>query len=1155
MKLTLAILAAFAVAIGVATFIETSIGTTGARVLVYDATWFEALLALLIFNLTASLLIHPVRTRSIGYLITHVGFIVVLISAGITRFYGYEGSMSIREGQATNFMYSAKDYVRLASGNEIASYPVQMYKTGKNSISGNLSVDGDRYRVSVTEYWPRFENTLREAPGGNPVIVISATGLGENVFLPQGEKLSAGDIGIHFVNSTSEIPARENEWGVLTMHMGDEESELAVPRTPPAETELAGYRVRIVEFQPHFQVGREAAPDDPMNNPAIRVEITTPDGNVQRRMLFAYHPDFDMSHSGEDRVELPIHLHYEYDRNIYFFMEDNHFKGAADFALAMGDVQTQGEPVKTGSHFTLSNGSVLQSGESAVLVSGLWASAVEQPMLSANENAPSAVRIAVEDSEGNRDEAVVPRHPDMPVVTVGGVDLRVGYGPVRIDLPYSLHLDDFVMNTYPGSNNPAGYESHVRVYDEAAGIAGEPVRIFMNSPLTYQGYKHFQSSYDQDLLGTVLSVNHDPGKWPTYFGYLLVGLGLLVTLTRGAWYRARPMARAAILVLAASLAAMPAAAQETEVDPHAGHNHPPGEHPQQQQQEQHVHNPSGNYLSEASREALSNLMVQDYQGRMKPLDTMARESVMKLAKKHEWNGWEPMDMFLSFLAHPAYWYDKPIIAVRHPDLKQILGVSPGTKHVTAASLIQGGQYRIQGDVQNAHRTPDRDRTKGQRKLISFDERVNVFNMSTQGLMLRIFPIPNDENNRWVSPGDFEQEMAAAMGPETFGRYQDAFTKLYRGLQTLDDNAILAGALEIEGIQRTYGASVLPSESARKAEMTLNRLQPFTWVTVPLLFAFMILMAAYAWGLARRNGERFPLLNPIYLVGMLLYAGSLVYLVWAYAMRWHASGRAPLSNGYESLIFISVAIAAAGIWYELKERRGSIGALGAMLTAFILGVAMLPTFDPAITPLVPVLASFWLIVHVTIITASYGFLALAAVIGLTMLVLYLFKAPGRKTLRRAIADLNALNWNILIAGLAFLSVGTFLGGVWANESWGRYWGWDPKETWALVTILVYAFVIHFKFTERLNTPIAMASGSFLSISSVGMTYFGVNYFLSGLHSYAQGAAPGVPGWVYVSAVIAVILVVAAFVVDKKKSWVVEEAPAAAPAPTGGKAAAG
>jgi cytochrome c-type biogenesis protein CcsB len=668
----------------------------------------------------------------------------------------------------------------------------------------------------------------------------------------------------------------------------------------------------------------------------------------------------------------------------------------------------------------------------------------------------------------------------------------------------------------------------------------------MNHPLTYRGFKFFQSSYDRDRRGTILSVNRDPGKVPTYIGYTIIGLGFLITLTRGIWYRkrgnakARPKAKGKAKKRVAAVAAgclavlmMTGAATQAQETGHEGHDHSaPG----------HTHDPTVNFLSPAARDAVRTLMVQDYQGRMKPLDTLSLESVMKLSKRHHPLGWEPVDMYLSWMAHPGYWFEQPILRVRHPDLRSFLNLDDSVTHLQPATLLDpSGKYLLAEDVEKVHRTPDKDRSKMQRKLLSLDERVNVFNMSVRGLTLRMFPLPGDENNRWLAPGEFNETVLAQMKPEVADQYQTAFTDLYRGLQTLDNNMVLRGAQAIAAIQRQYGAAVMPSATARAAEIKLNALQPFTWVSLPYLVAFAILMAAYAWGLARRHGQPFKLSHPLYLFGIIVYFGSVLYHIFGYVLRWVASGHAPLSNGYESLIFISVAIGIVGGYYELRGRHGSIGALAALLTSVILGVAMLPTFDAAISPLVPVLTSFWLIVHVTIITASYGFLGLAAVIALTMLVLHLFKAPGRMTVRYAIFDLSVLHWNVLIAGVAFLSVGTFLGGVWANESWGRYWGWDPKETWSLVTILVYAFVIHMKFVDRLNTPLNLAAGSFLGIWSVGMTYFGVNYFLSGLHSYAQGDAPGVPTWVYIMAMVMVLLVISAYAVDGSRGWMNRQEP--------------
>jgi cytochrome c-type biogenesis protein CcsB len=546
--------------------------------------------------------------------------------------------------------------------------------------------------------------------------------------------------------------------------------------------------------------------------------------------------------------------------------------------------------------------------------------------------------------------------------------------------------------------------------------------------------------------------------------------------------------------------------------------------------------PRVNFLSESAREALKRLMVQDFRGRMKPLDTLTRESLWKISKKGSLEGWEPLDLYLSWMTHPEYWFDQPIIAVRNPQLKGLLGISAGTKRISPNSLYDdSGHYRLAAEVEGAHRTPDKLKSKMQRKLISLDERFNVFFMTIRGLTLRVFPLPGDENNRWLAAADLED---AQMEAEVQREYQTAFNELRHGLQDQDSQTVLQATKRIEALQRGYGADVFPSEAALNAEMQLNRLQPFVWSTIPYLIAFALLIIAYAMSLARHHIAAISFRNPIYTLGMLVFVATLLYHAYGYVLRWIASGRAPLSNGYESLVFIALMIGVAGLYYEIRSRRASMAALSALLTAVILGVAMLPTFDAAISPLVPVLSSYWLIIHVTVITASYGYLGLAAVIAMTTLILHLFKRPGRMTLQLAIFELNRLNWNVMITGLAFLSVGTFLGGVWANESWGRYWGWDPKETWSLVTILVYAFVAHFRFVESLNRPINLATGSFLAILSVGMTYFGVNYFLSGLHSYAQGDAPGVPGWVYIMAATMLALVMAARTVDSAQRWEVE-----------------
>jgi cytochrome c-type biogenesis protein CcsB len=225
----------------------------------------------------------------------------------------------------------------------------------------------------------------------------------------------------------------------------------------------------------------------------------------------------------------------------------------------------------------------------------------------------------------------------------------------------------------------------------------------------------------------------------------------------------------------------------------------------------------------------------------------------------------------------------------------------------------------------------------------------------------------------------------------------------------------------------------------------------------------------------------------------------------------------MSNGYESLIFISWVTLLAGFIFS----RLSPFALSAtaVLGSMILMVAHLSFMDPEITNLVPVLKSYLLTIHVSVITGSYGFLGLGAILGLINLILLIFSNKNNiDRISSTIDELTVINYRTLTLGIYFLTIGTFLGAIWANESWGRYWGWDPKETWSLITIVIYSIVIHSRNIPGLKDIFTFNLLSMLALSSVLMTYFGVNYYLSGLHSYASGDPVPVPSFVYIAVVL-------------------------------------
>lgn len=255
-----------------------------------------------------------------------------------------------------------------------------------------------------------------------------------------------------------------------------------------------------------------------------------------------------------------------------------------------------------------------------------------------------------------------------------------------------------------------------------------------------------------------------------------------------------------------------------------------------------------------------------------------------------------------------------------------------------------------------------------------------------------------------------------------------------------------------------------------------------------------------------------------IIKSLIIIGCVGYLLQFLGLigRWYISGHAPWSNGYEAIIFISWVGITAGLALY-RNANALIPAAGFMVAVIMMGFAHGGSaLDPQITPLVPVLKSYWLIIHVAIITSSYGFFGLSFVIAVISLLFYIIS--GKKDFEihnnTTIKELGIVSEMSLTIGLYALTIGTFMGGIWANESWGRYWSWDPKETWAFISVIIYAFVLHMRLIPGLRGRWAFHVASMFSISTIIMTYFGVNYYLSGLHSYAAGDPIPVPVWVYI-----------------------------------------
>jgi cytochrome c-type biogenesis protein CcsB len=671
---------------------------------------------------------------------------------------------------------------------------------------------------------------------------------------------------------------------------------------------------------------------------------------------------------------------------------------------------------------------------------------------------------------------------------IDGKMVEITYGSKSTALPFSIKLNDFVLERYPGSTSPSGYKSDVVLIDNVANVE-KPFMIFMNNILKYKGYRFYQSSYDQDEKGTILSVSHDvAGMLVTYSGYGLLFIFIILALlskhtvfrniNAGYWQsNIRKSIPAVILILFLS-GLTRVNAQKLVPD-------------------------------KAISEEFGKVLVQDQKGRTKPLFTLSYDILRKVTRENKFEGMNSMQVFLGLYLDFDNWKDVPLIRVSNMDLQNKLGIRGKFAAFSDIVNLDGsGTYKISGEVSAAYSKAPGDRNKMDKEVMKIDERVNIVYMIYKGDFLKLFPL-KDGTSDWGSP---EEALGKAVSKEDSLYLKSIIPVFTDAVQNSNIAAIRQVTGSVNEYQTRFAGYDLPSKSKTNAELiyyNLNifeRLFPF-YATVGLIMLIGLITMVIR---GKKETSLF-----VRVLGMLLFAGLLFHTL-GLGLRWYIAGRSPMSNGYESMIFISWVTILAG--FIFSRRSAFALSATAVLASMTLMVAHLSFMDPEITNLVPVLKSYWLTLHVSVITGSYGFLGLGAILGLiTMVLLALSNNKNRERIASTIDELTVINYKTLTLGLYFLTIGTFLGAVWANESWGRYWGWDPKETWSLITIIIYSIVIHSRMIPGLKDIFTFNLISLFAFSSVLMTYFGVNYYLSGLHSYASGDPVPVPSFVYIAVI--------------------------------------
>jgi cytochrome c-type biogenesis protein CcsB len=722
--------------------------------------------------------------------------------------------------------------------------------------------------------------------------------------------------------------------------------------------------------------------------------------------------------------------------------------------------------------------------------------------------------IKVRVSQGDLQTEVVLRggksiYPRKEKFTLGGLNYELAWGSKVIQLPFSVFLRDFQIEYYPGTQNPSSYASYVTVIDHATGTTADH-HIYMNNVMDYGGYRFFQSSYKGDRI-TILSVNHDAlGTAITYIGYLLLAIGFLINLFSpasrfmtlaikfGQVHEKRLTLKTIALLAGLSVASV---SNSQVTDKIIDYDH---------------------------AEAFGRLVIQDFNGRFQPVHTLALDLLRKIHRNDTYEGQTPMQVFLGVHTNNE-WNLEPIIAVPGEEIRKKLNLPEGEKYACLQDFITMDLgYVLFEDVRAAQMKREALRNEHDKNILKVDERFNIMLGLFTGFYLKIFPLANDSTNTWYSPYDpaapFPAEDAEFIGLLMQG-YGYAVQQSYQTGDWSEPGLVIQAIDKYQ--QRVADPSIMPGDAKIEWEIRYNKANIFKHLTkIYIYLGLLLLVLAFIQVFVPRFSMKWPLRIAAWLVGaaFILHGSAL-------GLRWYLSGHAPWSNGYEAVVFIAFVTIFAGL---LLHRRNSVilgaACILAWLTLFVAGMSQL---DPQITNLVPVLKSYWLQIHVSVITGSYAFLGLGAILGLITLCIYVFASSENRTRISLLSkELTYVSEMTIIIGLFMLTIGTFLGGVWANESWGRYWGWDAKETWALASVLMYSIILHLRFVPGLNRQFTFNTFSLWGYSSIIMTFFGVNFYLSGLHSYAQGDPIPIPTWVPVTIISLAALNIVSYIRYRK-----------------------
>ena len=627
-------------------------------------------------------------------------------------------------------------------------------------------------------------------------------------------------------------------------------------------------------------------------------------------------------------------------------------------------------------------------------------------------------------------------------------------------LPFDIILTDFEIDYYSGTQAPCDYISKLKIVRNGQEIEGN---VSMNKVFENSGYRFYQFSYDKDMQGSTLLVKSDRYGLPvTYLGYALLliamigyffspNTGFRKLLNHSALKRS---AMTILLLLGIGTTAF------------------------------------SSPIPKETAKKLGEIQML-YHDRICPVQTFAKDFTLKLYGKPSYQLLSCEQVLAGWLFSPDEWENQPIIKVKSKTVQQLLGIND--KYASFSDFFVDGKiYKLQDALQRIHMGEE---VEGAKDIIAADEKIQLLFMLRMETLMRIFPQKEQGKLLWYCPAD---DLPSSMPEDEQLLVQGIFPLLKEYAQQNDWETLNLTLEKLNIYQKKSAGEMLLSSQKVKAERLYNTFN----VVKPVAFASIligILTLVYCFRrenkketLQKRDKFISNLLNVFLLVG-----GVTIFLL--ICLRGYICGRIPLGNGYETLQFLAVCIVLLGF---LFRRRIFLSVpFGFMFSGLVLLVSTMGSSNPQITQLQPVLISPLLSIHVSLIMMSYtlfGFITFNAIA--SFLSVIVGKRKNIESLNHRMLQLSVFSRILLYPAVFLLAAGIFVGAVWAEVSWGTYWSWDPKETWALITLLIYALPLHENSLSRFKRPFFFHGYCLVAFLSVLMTYFGVNYILGGMHSY-------------------------------------------------------